>query len=351
MAPPSDLPRRLGNKGRSGLNGHFNGTTHRLQAPSSPSVPTAGMKPLTESEGLRASRFQEPRANAGSSLTGPTRTRAGRSKAQRPLRENRTPVPRQAATTHYQGACEGSARAATGVVKPYQRTPRAPTCSPTPHSLYTYPPSRTTRGRGGPTNALQAKPPCSSPAMAVHSPSPSTATGSAAAVPAYQRQSDRPPGLYTYTPSRATRGASASTQKRHINCVRDSVHALPGDGRRHRTGLQRFRQPVLESNTGSDLLSPPRHVQAPGQHKGIPRQKRMRVHVARSSRSSATTREQRHAGWLSQYWPVTRGPVPRWTGTVHTHTHTHTLPPASIDSRSVLHPTHTRTHVTRLGRR
>ena len=26
-------------------------------------------KPLTESEGLRASRFQEPRANAGSSLT------------------------------------------------------------------------------------------------------------------------------------------------------------------------------------------------------------------------------------------------------------------------------------------
>ena len=107
---------------------------------------------------------------------------------------------------------------------------------------------------------MQAKPPCSSPATAVHSPSPSTATGSAAAVPAYQRQSDRPPGLYTYTPSRATRGASASTQKRHINCVRDSDHALPGDGRRHRTGLQRFRQPVLESNTGSDLLSPPRHT-------------------------------------------------------------------------------------------
>ena len=155
---------------------------------------------------------------------------------------------------------------------------------------------------------------------------------------------------YTYTPSRATRGESAITQKRHINCVRDSDHELPGDVRRHRTGLQRFRQPVLESNTGSDLLSPPRHVQAPGQHKGIPRQKRMRVQVARSSRSSATTREQRHAGWLSQYWPVTRGPVPRWTGTVHTHTHTHTLP-ASIDSRSVLPPTHTRTHVPRLGRR
>ena len=65
---------------------------------------------------------------------------------------------------------------------------------------------------------------------------------------------------YTYTPSRATKGATAITQKRHINCVRDSDHALPGDVRRHRTGLQRFRQPVLESNTGSDLLSPPRHV-------------------------------------------------------------------------------------------
>lgn len=102
---------------------------------------------------------------------------------------------------------------------------------------------------------MHAKPPCSSPAMAVHSPSPSTATGSAAAVPAYQRQSDRPPGLYTYTPSRATKGATAITQKRHINCVRDSDHALPGDVRRHRTGLQRFRQPVLESNTGTDLLS------------------------------------------------------------------------------------------------
>ena len=154
--------------------------------------------------------------------------------------------------------------------------------------------------------------------MAVHPPSPSTATDSAAAVPAYQRQRDRPPGLYTYTytPGRATKGATAITRKRHGNCARDSDHALPGDVRRHRTGLQRFRQPVLESNTGTDLLSldsqpcMSRRGTLAGQHKGIPRQKRMRVQVARSSRSSATTREQRHAGWLSQYWPVTRPSPP-----------------------------------------
>ena len=92
----------------------------------------------------------------------------------------------------------------------------------------------------------------------------STASMTAIRGAGFEEAARAPRMSYTYTPSRATKGESAITQKRHINCVRDSDHARPGDVRWHRTGLQRFRQPVLESNTGTDLLlSLPRHVQAP----------------------------------------------------------------------------------------